>query len=175
MDIEILKTLGGVAGIGGIAIGMILLVYREIIRKNVFPRLSQRDAYRLLRHIAFLSWSIAVLGVAGWTWSQSLLHPGTTSGTAAASEASPAPKQNLVVAGTVVDQATNDAVGQATIAVDVDGLSVTSEDSGNFQLVLTGEHRGRIRITATKPGYARIEQSVEPPVHDLILQMARSK
>ena len=174
MDVGILKTLGGVAGIGGAAIGMILLVYREIIRKNVFPRLSQKDAYRLLRQIAFLSWSVAVLGIAAWTWSQSLLRPGTA-GTAAASEATAAPKENLVVAGTVVDRATNDAVGQATIAVDVDGLSVTSEDSSNFQLVLPDEHQGRVRITATKAGYARIEQSVAPPVHDLILQMPRSK
>jgi hypothetical protein len=94
---------------------------------------------------------------------------------AAASEAAPAPKEKLVVAGTVVDQATNDAVGQATIAVDGAALSVTSEDSGNFQLVLPDEHRGRVRITATKAGYARIEQSVAPPVHDLILQMTRSK
>jgi hypothetical protein len=174
MDVGILKTLGSVAGIGGAAIGMILLVYREIIRKNVFPRLSQKDAYRLLRHIAFLSWSIAVLGIAAWSWSQSLSRP-HNSEIAAASEAAHAPNEMLVVAGTVVDQATNDAVGQATIAVDVNGLSVTSEDSGNFQLVLPDEHRGRVRVTATKAGYARVEQLVAPPVHDLILQMARSK
>jgi hypothetical protein len=170
MDVGILKTLGSVAGIGGAAIGMILLVYREIIRKNIFPQLSQTDAYRLLRHVAFLSWSIAVLGIAAWTWSQSLTHPGI-SGTGGASQT----KAKLVVAGTVVDQATNEAVAHVTIALDVAGLSATSEDDGNFQLVLPDEHQGRVRITATKAGYSRIEQSVAPPVHDLILQMARSK
>lgn len=66
MDAAIFKTLGETAGLAGLAIGMILLLYREIVRKNVFPALSKRDAYRLLRAIAVLSWSVAIVGILSW-------------------------------------------------------------------------------------------------------------
>jgi hypothetical protein len=132
MDVQILRTVGGVAGLAGLAIGMILLLYREIVRKNIFPTLTKRDAYRLLRNVAVLSWSIAMFGILSWVWSTAILHknPPAANGIAAAAEEPP------VVAGTVVDQSTNMGIGQATIAVDGQSSGVTSEDSGNFRIML---------------------------------------
>jgi hypothetical protein len=165
MDVEIFRTLGGIAGLAGLAVGMILLLYREIIRKNVFPALTKRDAYRLLRNIAVLSWSIAMFGILCWVWSTANLHrnqPSTASVGAT-------PEEPLVVAGTVVDQSTNMGIGQATIMIN--GQSSSSEDTGNFRIVLPGTNRDPIRLSVTKDGYFKIDQSVIPPTHALILQM----
>jgi hypothetical protein len=49
METELFKTLGQVAGIGGIALGVLLILFKEIIRKSIFPTLKKDQAYRLLR------------------------------------------------------------------------------------------------------------------------------
>lgn len=48
----VLGVVGQVAGIGGLALGVLLLVLRDIIRKNIFPKFKdERLAFRLLRLI----------------------------------------------------------------------------------------------------------------------------
>jgi nitrate reductase gamma subunit len=69
VDAGMLKTLGQIGGIGGIALGIFLLLFRDIIRKSIFPKLDQADAFRLLRSITVMIWSIAVLGIGAWVWS----------------------------------------------------------------------------------------------------------
>ena len=60
MDAGILKTLGQIAGIGGLALGVALLLFHGLIRKVVFPKLTRAD-FRLL---IILVWTIGVLGIA---------------------------------------------------------------------------------------------------------------
>jgi nitrate reductase gamma subunit len=54
MGTDILKVAGAVAGIGGIAIGTLLLIFREVIRKNIFSTLTKSDSYRLMWWILIL-------------------------------------------------------------------------------------------------------------------------
>ena len=68
MKAEILEALGQIAGVGGIALGALLLVYQEIVRKAIFPTLTPERAYRLLRLIIVSFWCVAVLGVGAWIW-----------------------------------------------------------------------------------------------------------
>jgi hypothetical protein len=68
MDAGLLKTLGQLLGIGGLALGVFFLLFREVIRKSIFPTLKKDDAYRLLRLITVLIWSVAVIGIAAWLW-----------------------------------------------------------------------------------------------------------
>jgi hypothetical protein len=68
MDTELLRKLGEALGIGGLALGVFFLLFRELIRKTIFPQLKKDDAYRLLRLITVLIWSIAVIGIAAWLW-----------------------------------------------------------------------------------------------------------
>jgi hypothetical protein len=49
MDNELIKTVRQVAGIGAIALGVFLLLFRDLIRKQIFPTLAKREGYRLLR------------------------------------------------------------------------------------------------------------------------------
>jgi hypothetical protein len=173
MDAGIFKTLGETAGLAGLAIGLILLLYREIVRKNVFSALSQRDAYRLLRVLAVLSWSVAIIGIASWAWSTSIERQRQDALQVANSATQP--EGAPVVAGTIVDQVTNLAIREATVAVDGESSTSTSDDTGNFRIVLTAKHSGRVRLLITKIGYQKVDQSVTPPTHDLILQMRPEK
>ena len=70
MEAEILEALGQVAGIGGIALGVLLLVFRDVVRKAIFPKLSPDHGYRLLRLIVVSVWSVALLGVGAWVWTE---------------------------------------------------------------------------------------------------------
>jgi hypothetical protein len=173
MNTTFFKTLGETAGLAGLTIGMILLLYREIVRKNVFPTLGKRDAYRLLRAIAVLSWSVAIVGILCWAWSISLERRRQDAPQLANS--STQAETSLVVAGTIIDEVTNLAIREATVAVDGEGLTSTSDDTGNFRIVLPADHSGRIRLLVTKTGYQKVDQSVAPPTHDLILQMRPTK
>ena len=69
MDAALLKAVGQVAGIGGLALGVFLLLFREIIRKKIFPRLPPAEAYKLLRLIIVAVWSVAIVGIAAWIYS----------------------------------------------------------------------------------------------------------
>lgn len=173
MDAAIFKTLGETAGLAGLAIGMILLLYREIVRKNVFPALSKRDAYRLLRAIAILSWSLAIVGVLCWAWSTSIDR--RTKDPARAANSVGQPEDAPVIAGTIVDQLTNVGIADATVTVDGESSSSTSDDMGNFRIILPANHSGSVRLLVTKAGYQKVDQSVNPPTHDLILQLRLEK
>lgn len=67
---DVIETMGQIAGIGGLALGVFLLLFREIIRKQVFPQLAKKDAYRLLRLVAVLVFLIAAIGIAAWVWAE---------------------------------------------------------------------------------------------------------
>jgi tetratricopeptide (TPR) repeat protein len=66
MDPAILKTVGEIAGIGGISLGVVLLLFRDVIRKNIFRKLGVPEAYRLLRLIIVLVFLIGIAGLAAW-------------------------------------------------------------------------------------------------------------
>jgi hypothetical protein len=70
MDATLFKTLGQIAGIGGIALGVVLVLFREVIRKSIFPTLDQKDAYRLIRLIVVLVFVLGFAGVGVWAWVQ---------------------------------------------------------------------------------------------------------
>lgn len=69
---SILETLGQVAGIGGISLGVLLLIFKEIIRKNIFPGLNRQQAYNILKLIILLTFFVAIAGIAAWLWSETI-------------------------------------------------------------------------------------------------------
>jgi hypothetical protein len=63
---SLLTTLGKILGVGGSALGVFFLLFRELIRKSIFPKLKKEDAYRLLRLIVVSISLVAVVGIAAW-------------------------------------------------------------------------------------------------------------
>ncbi len=69
MNTEILKIVGQIAGIGGLSLGLSLILFRDIIHKNIFPRFKNEEiAYKTLRLIIISVWSITVIGIGAWIY-----------------------------------------------------------------------------------------------------------
>jgi hypothetical protein len=68
VDASILETLGQVAGVGGVSLGVIALVFRDVIRKNIFPNLTKVQAYKVIQQIVWLTFLIAAIGLASWVY-----------------------------------------------------------------------------------------------------------
>lgn len=62
---EILKAMGAVAGIGGLALGVFLLLYRDFIRRffENFSGITKKQSFQLMRLFLILVWLIAVIGI----------------------------------------------------------------------------------------------------------------
>lgn len=70
---ETIKVIAQVSGIGGVAIGGMVLIFRDVIQRNIFPKLTREHAFQLIRLIVILSFLMAIMGVGAWTWVN--LHP----------------------------------------------------------------------------------------------------
>jgi hypothetical protein len=62
------KIAGQVAGIGGIAIGAMVFVLRDLIRKLLLPTMDRRRAFWIVMSIVGAVWSVALAGIAGWVF-----------------------------------------------------------------------------------------------------------
>jgi len=63
-----LEVVGQVAGIGGLSLGVLLLLFREIIRKNIFPNLTKTQAYSIIKLIVVLTFIVAAFGIVAWVY-----------------------------------------------------------------------------------------------------------
>jgi hypothetical protein len=75
MEASILKTVAQIAGIGGIALGVLLIIFRNIIRKNIFPKFKNEEAYKIIRLIIILTFAIAALGIISWVYVSTIPKP----------------------------------------------------------------------------------------------------
>lgn len=64
MDLPQLELLGKVAGIGGIAIGAVVVIFREILDKTASVPARQRAA--MLRLLAIGAFGLGALGIMAW-------------------------------------------------------------------------------------------------------------
>ena len=81
----------------------------------------------------------------------------------------------LTVAGTVVDEETNQALSGAEISVVGRTESCRSEDNGNFRMQIRepSEDSEPIRLRADKGGYQTLDRSVTPPSFQIILPLRK--
>jgi hypothetical protein len=67
MDEKLFEVLGKYAGLAGISVGLVLLIFRQIL-KAINPRLDNNQAYSLLRQLIYLTFFIGTLGIASWVY-----------------------------------------------------------------------------------------------------------
>lgn len=75
---SLIEIFGTIAGVGGLALGVFLLLFKDVIRKKIFPTLTKKQAYRLLCLILILVWTITITGLIIWAYSTT--NPTTFSG-----------------------------------------------------------------------------------------------
>src|SRR5437016_2023479 len=66
MDAKLFEVLGKYAGLAGFGIGLVLLIFREVLKKNIYPRLNTVQAYALIKQLMYLTFIIGALGIVAW-------------------------------------------------------------------------------------------------------------
>jgi hypothetical protein len=189
LNTALFDTFGKRSGIGGIAVGVLLVLFRELIRKQFFPSLPVSEAYHVLLIIILLTFAIAVAGLVTWA---SRLRTGRTTamlllvfalamaalGTIvvradrATSESNDQGPQSLILAGRVVDARANEPINEAKLTVKGhNDESDTTDSIGNFRIELKGDRPSALRLQIEKPGYQTIERTVVPPQESMLIVM----
>jgi hypothetical protein len=70
MNMQLIKAMGELGGVGGLAIGGLVLVFQDVLRKKIFPTLRPEAGFRMLRLIVVLTWSVGALGILAWAYVQ---------------------------------------------------------------------------------------------------------
>jgi hypothetical protein len=83
MESKLFGTLGKVAGIGGLALGVFLLIFQGVLKQNLLfaAGLSQSQAYYIVAALLLLTFGIAGIGIVAWLISRGdpnqPIHPGS--------------------------------------------------------------------------------------------------
>jgi hypothetical protein len=67
---ETLRVVGEVAGLGGLAIGVVLLVYLEILKTKVLSPMNAKQTFRTLISMLLLTALVAIVGLVIWLLSR---------------------------------------------------------------------------------------------------------
>ena len=69
-NLDILEKLGKVAGIAGIAVGALVLIFGGIIQKNVFPNMTKEQGFRIIRMMIVAASALAVVGIGAYIYTE---------------------------------------------------------------------------------------------------------
>jgi hypothetical protein len=74
MEGKILSSLGKVAGLGGIALGVFLLIFQGVLQKQFLPQagLGSAQAFAVILSLMILTFGIAGIGVFAWLISRTV-------------------------------------------------------------------------------------------------------
>jgi hypothetical protein len=75
MDYQLFKIVGALAGLGGIGVAAVVYIFREIIRKEIFPQLTKNQAYTLLNRMIVLTSIIGFVGIVAYVALSFLKEP----------------------------------------------------------------------------------------------------
>ncbi len=173
----VLLVMGKIAGLAGLGLGTAIIVFRTLLQRALFSRLSPTHSYRLFVIVAVLTWSIAIAGIGAWAVLARRQPQPTPSGGDIRSpkETTSYHATQLMVAGTVVDSTSNAGISGAVIFVNNENYAIT-EPTGNFRIVLRPEHSvagERLVLNVTAPGFLPTNQWVTPPCEDLIVAIRK--
>ena len=65
---DMLINVGKIAGVGGISLAVLLVIYRQLLRKNIFPMLTKNHSFRIIFTLLFLTAGVVVIGLLCWTY-----------------------------------------------------------------------------------------------------------
>ena len=169
MDSNLFKIVGVVAGIGGIALGTVVYIFREVIRKEIFPQLTKEQAYNLLNRIIVLTFVVGVLGIGAY------IIVAKRNGEISSNQNSnggltPTPTPvKADLSGTVLDQNDRPLQGAKITVDDVPGMqSVETSSAGIFNLHDIPKAYGEgVRLRIVMEGY-----QPNPYTEDVVLGKA---
>jgi len=124
-NLDILGNLGKIAGIAGIAVGVLFLTFRSIIQKNIFPNLTKEHAYNIIRMIILACTAIAVIGIGAWIYS--------------GQQEKEAQQIQVRVEGKVTDVNGSSLANVEVIVQEIEGISDNTDSEGKYVLKFEGK------------------------------------
>lgn len=155
MDANLFKIAGVVAGIGGIALATVVLIFREVIRKEIFPQLTKHQAYNLLNRIIVLTFVIGALGIGAYIVTAKW-NGGVESNQNSNSYQTPTTTPvKADLSGTVLDQNERPVQGARITLDDIPGMqAIETSSAGVFNLRDIPKQYGEgVRIRVVIEGY----------------------
>ena len=67
-NLDLLEKLGKIAGIAGIAVGALVLIFGGIIQKNIFPGMTKEQGFRVIRMMIISASVLALMGIVAWVY-----------------------------------------------------------------------------------------------------------
>jgi hypothetical protein len=138
------------AGIGGIALGVVTLVFRDIIAKNIFSNLPAKLTYKLLRLIVVCAFVLGLVGTLGYVWLQN-----------AAAAAKPALQGSLEA---VLDQLSFVQISRGMYTMNSLNRYSNNPTPGNWALVRADFQRTTDAIEAAKKAIVNYNVVTRNPV-----------
>ena len=145
MDVKVFEVLGKYAGLAGISIGLVLLVFRAVLKRNIYPKLNTQQAYALLRLLIILTFATGLIGIGSWTFVAVETSSGQT------------------IRGDVRDADSNAPIQDAEIVLVGRTESARTDVVGNFSLLLKDRPRPEpsMGMYILKQGYQPYTRNVE--------------
>lgn len=140
MDAKLIEVFGRFAGLAGLGLGVFLLIFRAILKKDIFPKLNTTQAYRLLTQLMYLTFILAVIGILVWQFG----------------------KKSHTITGHVTDASTRDPISDAEITLSGRPESGRTDGAGNFSLPIVAEPipSGPVHLFIAKKSYGPFDRQV---------------
>jgi len=155
-SLDILEKLGKVAGIAGIAVGALVLIFSGIIQKNIFPNLSKEHGFRVIRMIIIAASAIAVIGIAAWIFSDLQKNK---------------KEKAASLVGRVIEGFVTDANGRPVVSTKVsiaqlEDISDRSDVDGKYHLEIEGTGKKYYDLVFSHPQYTIVRKKITIDFND---------
>jgi hypothetical protein len=139
MDAKLFEVLGKFAGLAGISLGIVLVIFRAVL-KNI-PAVSKTASYNLLRQLLYLTFIVAIVGIAAWFFASRVNHR---------------------ITGHVLQKDSREPLAEADIVLSGRTETAKSDDHGNFYITLVDEPLPAtpVPLYVSKHGYKVYEVGV---------------
>jgi len=117
---KILKIVGEIAGVGGLALGIFLIIFKDIIGKVLSQKLTKEQIYKVIRLSMVLTTFVTCIGIGAYIISI-VLVPATE----------PPSQEDVLIEGTVYDS-NKKPIRWVEITFDPPGESTTTRTNGTY-------------------------------------------
>lgn len=150
MNLEALSELGKIAGIAGIAIGAMVIIFNSLIRNTIFKGLSAEHSYRIIRLIVLFAGVMAIAGLGSWVYLDVVQQEREHN----------AQLHALYIRGEVVNDS-GEPIAMANVQVEQDpAFFDKSDQNGKFALELRGKGRRYFDLILSHGKYLSARQKI---------------
>lgn len=195
MDSKLLQGLGKIAGLGGIAVGVVLLLFRDFLKQKFLPSqgLPPEQGYQILLAFLILTFGIGAVGVVAWIIGKTvspgksaslpalivltLLIAAVLASTVVVSrgDSSNSTRKQVYIGGRVEDSVTYEPIRGAMVSVAGYANPTPTEANGNFYLTFQPRQPSDpVRLHVDKEGYESGDETVVPPIDSAQVLLKRA-